>query len=142
MKNDSILIHDMPHQSLVYQTNHPIRSFLSFPFHFTKGETHAWHCKYQYFRKSTLTLIWLIRFCYSFPFSNLFMCISFSLLHFLLHLRRFVENFQVAWIHIDRQMILTIHRHVISKIPRYSITYDNANTWQLHVNQAQQEDRG
>lgn len=49
---------------------------------------------------------------------------------------------QVAWIHIDRQMILTIHRHVISKIPRYSITYDNANTWQLHVNQAQQDDRG
>lgn len=49
---------------------------------------------------------------------------------------------KVAWIHIDRQMILTIHRHVISKIPRYSITYDNANTWQLHVNQAQQDDRG
>ncbi|XP_031631296.1 lachesin [Contarinia nasturtii] len=50
--------------------------------------------------------------------------------------------YKVAWIHIDRQMILTIHRHVISKIPRYSITYDNANTWQLHVNQAQQDDRG
>lgn len=49
---------------------------------------------------------------------------------------------QVAWIHIDRQMILTIHRHVISRIPRYSVTYDNANTWQLHVNQAQQDDRG
>ncbi|KAG5683594.1 hypothetical protein PVAND_012867 [Polypedilum vanderplanki] len=39
-------------------------------------------------------------------------------------------------------MILTIHRHVISRIPRYSITYDNSNTWMLHVNQAQQEDRG
>lgn len=50
--------------------------------------------------------------------------------------------FQVAWIHIDRQMILTIHRHVISRIPRYSITYDNANTWLLHVSQAQQDDRG
>lgn len=50
--------------------------------------------------------------------------------------------FQVAWIHIDRQMILTIHRHVISRIPRYSVTYDNANTWLLHVNQAQQDDRG
>lgn len=49
---------------------------------------------------------------------------------------------QVAWVHIDRQMILTIHRHVISRIPRYSITYDNANTWLLHINQAQQEDRG
>lgn len=39
-------------------------------------------------------------------------------------------------------MILTIHRHVISRIPRYSITYDNANTWLLHVTQAQQDDRG
>ncbi|XP_055611875.1 lachesin [Uranotaenia lowii] len=51
-------------------------------------------------------------------------------------------TYKVAWIHIDRQMILTIHRHVISRIPRYSVTYDNANTWLLHVNQAQQDDRG
>ncbi|CRK87173.1 CLUMA_CG000981, isoform A [Clunio marinus] len=51
-------------------------------------------------------------------------------------------TYKVAWIHIDRQMILTIHRHVISRIPRYSVTYDNSNTWLLHVNQAQQEDRG
>lgn len=51
-------------------------------------------------------------------------------------------RFQVAWIHIDRQMILTIHRHVISRIPRYSVSYDNANTWLLHVSQAQQDDRG
>lgn len=54
----------------------------------------------------------------------------------------FSSILQVAWIHIDRQMILTIHRHVISRIPRYSITYDNANTWLLHVSQAQQDDRG
>ncbi|XP_037906810.1 lachesin [Hermetia illucens] len=51
-------------------------------------------------------------------------------------------SYKVAWIHIDRQMILTIHRHVISRIPRYSITYDNSNTWLLHVSQAQQDDRG
>lgn len=38
-------------------------------------------------------------------------------------------------------MILTIHRHVISRIPRYSITYAD-NTWLLHVNQAHQDDRG
>lgn len=49
---------------------------------------------------------------------------------------------QVAWIHIDRQMILTIHKHVISRIPRYSISHDNTNTWLLHVSQAQQDDRG
>ncbi|KRK01234.1 uncharacterized protein Dyak_GE21492, isoform B [Drosophila yakuba] len=50
-------------------------------------------------------------------------------------------GYKVAWIHIDRQMILTIHRHVISRIPRYSITYTD-NTWLLHVNQAHQDDRG
>ncbi|TDG40354.1 hypothetical protein AWZ03_013224 [Drosophila navojoa] len=50
-------------------------------------------------------------------------------------------GYKVAWIHIDRQMILTIHRHVISRIPRYSITYAD-NTWLLHVNQAHQDDRG
>jgi neurotrimin len=27
--------------------------------------------------------------------------------------------FQVAWIHIDRQMILTIGKNVITRIPRY-----------------------
>lgn len=50
--------------------------------------------------------------------------------------------FQVAWIHIDRQMILTIHRHVISRVPRFSVSHDNAKTWLLHVNSVQQEDRG
>lgn len=39
-------------------------------------------------------------------------------------------------------MILTIHRHVISRIPRYSVSYDNSNTWTLHVSQTHQDDRG
>lgn len=54
----------------------------------------------------------------------------------------FLFLFQVAWIHIDRQMILTIHRHVISRVPRFSVSHDNAKTWLLHVSSAQQEDRG
>lgn len=49
---------------------------------------------------------------------------------------------QVAWIHIDRQMILTIHRHVISRVPRFSVSHDNSKTWLLHVSSVQQEDRG
>ncbi|XP_044765308.1 lachesin isoform X1 [Coccinella septempunctata] len=56
-----------------------------------------------------------------------------------------VENlgtYKVAWIHIDRQMILTIHRHVISRIARFSVSHDNAKTWLLHVSSVQQEDRG
>lgn len=39
-------------------------------------------------------------------------------------------------------MILTIHRHVISRIPRFSISHDNAKTWLLHITSVQQEDRG
>lgn len=39
-------------------------------------------------------------------------------------------------------MILTIHRHVISRVPRFSVSHDNAKTWLLHVSSAQQEDRG
>ncbi|KAL1492325.1 hypothetical protein ABEB36_010586 [Hypothenemus hampei] len=56
-----------------------------------------------------------------------------------------VENlgtYKVAWIHIDRQMILTIHRHVISRITRFSVSHDNAKTWLLHVNNVHKEDRG
>ncbi|XP_039278189.1 lachesin-like [Nilaparvata lugens] len=51
-------------------------------------------------------------------------------------------NYKVAWIHIDRQMILTIHRHVIARVPRFSVTHDNQKTWLLHVSSVQQEDRG
>ena len=34
-----------------------------------------------------------------------------------------IEHIQVAWVHIDRQMILTIGRHVITRIPRYTIMW-------------------
>ncbi|RZC34787.1 hypothetical protein BDFB_004158 [Asbolus verrucosus] len=39
-------------------------------------------------------------------------------------------------------MILTIHRHVISRVPRFSVSHDNAKTWLLHVSSVQKEDRG
>ncbi|XP_065335204.1 lachesin-like isoform X2 [Cloeon dipterum] len=51
-------------------------------------------------------------------------------------------TYKVAWIHIDRQMILTIHRHVIARLPRFSVSFDNQKTWLLHVSGVQQEDRG
>ncbi|KAF6210795.1 hypothetical protein GE061_013906 [Apolygus lucorum] len=51
-------------------------------------------------------------------------------------------DFKVAWIHIDRQMILTIHRHVIARMSRFSVSHDNHKTWLLNVNQVQEEDRG
>ncbi|XP_049766101.1 lachesin-like [Schistocerca cancellata] len=50
--------------------------------------------------------------------------------------------YKVAWIHIDRQMIVTIHKHVIARVPRFSVSHDNQKTWLLHVTGVQQEDRG
>ncbi|OXA64093.1 Lachesin [Folsomia candida] len=39
-------------------------------------------------------------------------------------------------------MILTIHRHIVTKIPRFSVSYDSHKTWLLNINAVQQEDRG
>ncbi|KAL2724023.1 lachesin-like isoform X1 [Vespula squamosa] len=48
----------------------------------------------------------------------------------------------VAWVHVGRQMLLTIHKHVVVKIPRFSVSHDNQKTWLLHINGVQQDDRG
>ena len=55
---------------------------------------------------------------------------------------RWILTFQVAFIHIDRQMILTIHNHVITRIPRFSITHDKHFTWSLKIQNVQKEDKG
>lgn len=39
-------------------------------------------------------------------------------------------------------MILTIDRHVISRVPRFSVSHDSQKTWLLNVANAQAEDRG
>ncbi|XP_029042549.1 lachesin-like [Osmia bicornis bicornis] len=51
-------------------------------------------------------------------------------------------NFKVAWIHVGRQMVLTVHKHVVVKIPRFSVSHDNQKTWLLHITSVQQDDRG
>jgi len=60
---------------------------------------------------------------------------------FLFPLRQNIV-FQVAWVHLDRQMVVTVHRNVISRLARYSVSYDNHRTWMLHVSNVQQDDRG
>lgn len=50
--------------------------------------------------------------------------------------------FQVAWLHVGRQMLLTIHTHVVVKIPRFSVSYDKQKTWFLRIQNVQQNDRG
>ncbi|KZC12837.1 Lachesin [Dufourea novaeangliae] len=39
-------------------------------------------------------------------------------------------------------MLLTIHKHVVVKIPRFSVSHDNQKTWLLHINGVHQDDRG
>lgn len=52
------------------------------------------------------------------------------------------HGFQVAWIHIDRKMILTVHKHVIARIPRFSMSYDGQKTWLLNINGVRASDKG
>nr|XP_018902166.1 PREDICTED: lachesin-like isoform X1 [Bemisia tabaci]XP_018902167.1 PREDICTED: lachesin-like isoform X1 [Bemisia tabaci]XP_018902168.1 PREDICTED: lachesin-like isoform X1 [Bemisia tabaci] len=51
-------------------------------------------------------------------------------------------RYKVAWIHIDRQMIVSIHYHVIARVARYNVSHDSQKTWLLHVAAVQEEDRG
>ena len=54
----------------------------------------------------------------------------------------YVFLLQVAFIHLDRQMILTIHNHVITRIPRFEMAHDKHHTWNLMVRNVQKEDKG
>ena len=49
---------------------------------------------------------------------------------------------KVAWVHLDRQMIVTIHRQVVTRISRFSVSHDHQRTWLLHIRGAQPEDAG
>jgi len=53
-----------------------------------------------------------------------------------------LSDYKVAWVHIDRQMILTIGRHVITRIPRFNIIHDSHHTWNLQIRDVQAEDKG
>lgn len=39
-------------------------------------------------------------------------------------------------------MLLTVHKHVVVKVPRFSVSHDNQKTWLLHITSVQQDDRG
>ncbi|KAK0170363.1 hypothetical protein PV328_010934 [Microctonus aethiopoides] len=51
-------------------------------------------------------------------------------------------SYKVAWLHVGRQMLLTIHTHVVVKIPRFSVSHDKQKTWLLRIQNVQQADRG
>uniref|UniRef100_T1IWH8 Ig-like domain-containing protein n=1 Tax=Strigamia maritima TaxID=126957 RepID=T1IWH8_STRMM len=49
---------------------------------------------------------------------------------------------KVAWIHVDKQMILTIHHHVITRNSRFRLMHNNPKHWILQITNVQEEDRG
>lgn len=51
-------------------------------------------------------------------------------------------TYKVAWFHIDKQMILTIHHHVITRDHRISIHHNGNKNWLLHIHNVQEQDSG
>ena len=49
---------------------------------------------------------------------------------------------QVAWFHMDRKMLLTLDKMVVTRIPRFSVTQDDDHTWTLHIDAVTRDDRG
>lgn len=50
--------------------------------------------------------------------------------------------FQVAWIKSDSKAILAINTNMVALNPRLSVTYNNHNTWKLHISNVQANDSG
>lgn len=51
-------------------------------------------------------------------------------------------TFQVAWLRVDTQTILTIHSHIITKNVRIGVTHSERRTWFLHIKDLRESDRG
>ncbi|XP_037080481.1 protein amalgam-like [Pollicipes pollicipes] len=50
--------------------------------------------------------------------------------------------YQVAWVHLERQMILSIHDKVITSISRFRLVPEDPQTWVLHISDVQSSDGG
>ena len=49
---------------------------------------------------------------------------------------------KVAWIYMERSAILTVQNHIITRNPRISVSHDQHHTWNLHIANVQESDRG
>jgi len=49
---------------------------------------------------------------------------------------------QVAWVRVDTQTILTIHTHVITRSHRIGLSHTDSWTWNLHIRNVKETDRG
>ncbi|XP_048477640.1 lachesin [Plutella xylostella] len=53
-----------------------------------------------------------------------------------------LSDYRVAWIKSDSKAILAIHTSMVALNPRLAVTYNNHNTWKLHVYNVQANDSG
>ena len=51
-------------------------------------------------------------------------------------------SWQVAWVRVDTQTILSIHHNVITQNQRISLSYNDHRSWYLHIRNVQESDRG
>ncbi|XP_049816562.1 lachesin-like [Schistocerca nitens] len=55
---------------------------------------------------------------------------------------RHLGGYRVGWVKADTKAIQAIHDHVITHNPRVSVSHDDHSTWNLHLRNVQEEDRG
>ncbi|XP_043214360.1 lachesin-like isoform X1 [Amphibalanus amphitrite] len=55
---------------------------------------------------------------------------------------RHLGGYRVGWVKADSKAIQAIHTHVITHNPRVRVSHRDQTTWNLHINQVQEEDRG
>ncbi|XP_069984729.1 lachesin [Penaeus vannamei] len=53
-----------------------------------------------------------------------------------------LKSYKVAWVQVDTQTILTIHKQVITRNPRISLLHNDHRTWHLELKNVQESDRG
>ncbi|XP_068246387.1 lachesin-like [Palaemon carinicauda] len=51
-------------------------------------------------------------------------------------------EYRVGWMKADTQTILSLHKRVVTHNARVSVTHDEPRTWNLHIRQVKEADRG
>lgn len=53
-----------------------------------------------------------------------------------------LKGYKVAWVQVDTQTILTIHKQVITRNPRIALLHNDHRSWHLQLKNVREKDRG
>ncbi|XP_063858926.1 lachesin-like isoform X1 [Scylla paramamosain] len=53
-----------------------------------------------------------------------------------------LKGYKVAWVQVDTQTILTIHKQVITRNPRIALLHNDHRSWHLQISDVKESDRG